>query len=353
MAETRLRTNLEATVEVVSPLHVGAGRGPLLADYDFAFERGIVWVIDQRKLAEGFSDEELRHGTPDVRLSRRLGPGRYADCASYSLPAAGSVANEILPCIKSVEGLPYLPGSSLKGALRTVLVSAASREEGLAPRPGELGLNQKYAAAAWERRLFGQSPNYDLGRGLLVDDSGPAPLERLGLARVTVYSLRGPELLSKGQGYSFHLETLRPGTVLGCRIGIGEEVLSHPKLGLLEKRRWIDDLPRLARERALELISGERAFYAGAGVRPLEQFYAQLAQLASDLAPDQFLLQMAWGTGWGAKTAGGALAEGGLLEDARARYRLGRQGAPFPKSRRLVEEGGAPSAPLGWVKVTL
>jgi CRISPR-associated protein Csm5 len=353
MAEADGRISRDITLEVLSPLHVGSGSGPLLADYDFALEGRVVWVMDQAKLLDRYDDEELRHGIPEVRLSQRLGPGRYAGCAAYSLPAPGTVGAEILPCVKSVEGYPYLPGSSLKGAIRGVLAWGACREGGLAPGPAELGPNPNYAAAQWERKVFGHTPNYDLMRALLVRDTGPVPLEQLELAQVSIYSLRGRELLSKGAGYRFCAEAFRPGTRLGCRLGVDRHLLNHPQLGLQERGSWLERLAPIARERAAELIAAEREFYAACGLRPLQQFYDRLKERAAGLKGNQFLLQMAWGTGWSAKTLGKALSGVGTFGELRDRYRLGRPGAVFPKSRRLVERGGVATEPTGWVEVTL
>ncbi len=353
MAEAPLCTSRQVTLEILSPLHVGSGSGPLLADYDFALEDRLVWVMDQGKLLEQYDDEELRHGVPEVRLSQRLGPGRYHSCAAYSLPVQGAVGNEILPCVKSVEGYPYLPGSSVKGAMRSVVGWAASRESGLAPSPAELGSSPKYAGAQWERRIFGRSPNYDLMRALLLQDTSPAPLEQLELALVSIYSLRGGELLSKGPGYRFSVEALKPGTRLDCRLSLDRYVLGHPHLGLTERAGWLEGLASIARERARELIAGEKEFYAACHLRPLQQFYDRLEDRAAGLKENQFLLQMAWGTGWSAKTLGRTLSGAGTFGEVRDRYRLGRPGAPFPKSRRLVERGGVATEPMGWVEVTL
>ncbi len=353
MAEQPPRVNRIATLEVLSPLHVGAGSEPLLADYDFAVERGAVWVMDPRKLLEGYDEEELRHGIPEVRLSKRLGPEGYRACAAYSLPVSGEVGNEIVPCIKDVEGRAYLPGSSLKGALRSVVGWAAAGESGGAPTGGELGRNAKCAGAQWERRVFGRSPNYNVMRALLVGDSTPAPAEQMELAGVSIYSLSGRELQPKGQGYRLSLEALRPGTRLTFRLGLDRYTLAHPDLGLAEKGRWLESLASICRERAMELIAGEKDFYTTYGPRPLLQFYRRLEDRAAGLGENRFLLQMAWGTGWGAKTLGAALTQGELFGEVRDRYRLGRSGAPFPKSRRLVERGGTAVEPLGWVEVTL
>ncbi len=336
MAEMTLRTNRLATLEVVSPLHIGSGAGPLLADYDFAVERGVAWVMDPAKMLERYDDEELRHGVPEVRLSRRIKPADYASCAAYSLPIPGAVGNEILPCIKDPRLQPYLPGSSLKGALRTVVAWAASSPGGGPPGPTDLGGNPKYAAAGWERRTFGPGPNYDLMRALLVDDTAPVPAEQMEMALVSVYSLRGEELVPKGVGYRFSVEALKPGTRLTCRLGVAEELFSRPSLRMGERRRWIEGLSSLARERASELIAGEKAFFARCRMRPLQQFYERLEQRLAGLGDNQFLLQMSWGSGWAAKTLGNSFSGSDSFGDVRARYRLGL-------ARRSLRAGGSSS----------
>jgi CRISPR-associated protein Csm5 len=352
MGETAIRVNLQATVELISPLHVGSGAGPLLSDYDFAAQRGVVWVMDQARLLERYTDEELRHGTPEIRLSMRLRPEEYAGCAAYSLPSQGDPGGQILPCIKTVEGRPYLPGSSLKGALRTVIAWEAART-GEGPKPEQMGRSAKYAASTWERSVFGRSPNLDLMRALLVDDTGPAPLESLELATVSVYSLRGEALESKGPGYRFSVEALKPGTRLNCRVGIGRGLFSEPSLGMAERRGWIEQICALGRARAAELIEAEVEFYSGCRLQPLTRFYRQLSDRLATLGENQTVLQLSWGAGWRAKTLGRALSDGEGFAGVRGSYGLGRPGAPFPKSRRLVERGGVPSEPMGWAEVTL
>jgi hypothetical protein len=62
-------------------------------------------------------------------------------------------------------------------------------------------------------------------------------------------------------------------------------------------------------------------------------------------------VQVAWGAGWRSKTVGAAFDDD-LLLDIQNRYRLGRMGMEFPKTRRLVETGEGPAMPLGWLQVT-
>jgi CRISPR type III-A-associated RAMP protein Csm5 len=94
----------------------------------------------------------------------------------------------------------------------------------------------------------------------------------------------------------------------------------------------------------------------------LREFYADLETTHAALPDGAFLLNIGWGSGWEVKTIGDllrtALGDDGFVQ-LRQRYRLGadpRTGqmhlnAPFPKTRRIAYEGGAPRWPLGWIKM--
>jgi CspA family cold shock protein len=111
-------------------------------------------------------------------------------------------------------------------------------------------------------------------------------------------------------------------------------------------------VPRHCRAFAAALIERETDFYAQHGPARLAAFYRELGSKLERLADNEFLLQMSWGTGWTSKTVGSALDQS-LIEEARRRYRLGRKGLTFPKTRRLVERGNTPQEPFGWVLVRL
>jgi CRISPR-associated protein Csm5 len=78
------------------------------------------------------------------------------------------------------------------------------------------------------------------------------------------------------------------------------------------------------------------------------------------LRPDEFLLQLGWGGGWDSKTFAHV-----LTKDRSAFYRVVKkyqpmdrqdsykQGARYPKSRRVVVQDEQAVFPLGWVKVKM
>ena len=154
------------TIETLSPLHIGTGN-TLRRGYDFDVHDGKTWVVNDETLAEllygyeGF--ESLVAGAP---LRDLLSSDDFqADSVLFRYvmdgePEAQSTNAEVREQIKDVWDRPYIPGSSLKGALRTALLYALYEVNNKSWSLDNLGRNAKYAAAPLERELLGQNPQY-------------------------------------------------------------------------------------------------------------------------------------------------------------------------------------------------
>lgn len=348
-------------IEVLTPLHVGSGEPNLTYDYDFAVDRGQVWVIDQARMLSRLSDDQLE-ASIDAKITHVLRPAQFRDCSRYSLVVPpGPVPQEIYPCVKDLRDRPYLPGSTLKGALRTALAwdrcAAESRllEAVSQPPPPGQRSGPKFAASPIEKRLFGPNPNHDLLRALSVSDCTGVDV-RPSLSAVSLLTLRGDSLAPKGPGFRFYVETVPPGARLLGTLRLDDYLFTPQaaRAGLGDKRSWIDEFDRACRSLATSLLRREIEFYSQARHSRAQQECERLRQVVRSLGDGQFLLQIGWGTGWASKTIGTRLPEASLAALVR-RFNLdrGRRHPVFPKTRRLVELQGSPSTPPGWVKITL
>ncbi|MFV9505486.1 MAG: type III-A CRISPR-associated RAMP protein Csm5 [Oscillochloridaceae bacterium umkhey_bin13] len=346
-------------VTTVTPLHIGAGGSDMLDDLDYvSAER--VYVIDHERMLAGLSSERLRLAEQAAPLRQLLGPEERQRYARYSLPnptGQGRVPR-MLGQVKDVFGRPYLPGSSLKGAIRTALAWALLRARDQPIGRGDLGYNPRFADDPLMSGLLGRNPYYDLLRTMQVADSAPAaPEQSLDLLQVALYSLRRDRLTPKGEGWAFFVEALRPGVELRLSLRLDDFLLAPEQARQVELegyetglRGWLGHCQAFS----AKVIAYEQSFYADYGPPALAAFYDDLAVQAEGLeAGREALLQLAWGAGWLSKTVGTALTADELAM-VRSQFRLGRNGVDeFPKSRRLVERGGGPSAPLGWVRLRL
>lgn len=355
-------------ITTLTPLHIGSG-AELLNEYDYAIYKGQTWRINDAALLEEQAIDdprlvEILMRTPPARLLRDSDYDptrawfRYVIRGTPRSQGEGAVLREQ---IKDIYDQPFLPGSSLKGALRTVLAWKRWEQLGLQLDPARLGRSKQWAAQEIEGQLFGPDPNHSLLRALQISDSQPVGVDRLLVLNVRVVSRSGK------MGAPIELEALRGDSELELTakldLALFSEWAKNHRLNLKGQEALLA-LPEIANEHARVLAQGELSWLqsvpntGGPG-----SFYQQLLNL--NLAPGQFLLQLGWGTGWNSKTLGSRL-EGLKLIQVVNQYRMSRfklsENARFPASRRFAmrwasaaagEKQESPGLPLGWVLATL
>ncbi len=355
-------------VSLISPLHIGTGT-ILLRDYDFKTVGSRTWVLNQDAIFADVFDRA--GGRPDWNLLA-LPPGQLVQdkelydgspFVRYGLEGTTTV-DQVREQIKDIYGQCYLPGSSLKGALRTVLMSHAIRSGRFQPDLSALGERREWAGQPWERAIFGPNPNQDLLRALIVADSEPLPRSPspLMLLNAQVFTRDGRP------GSPIVVEALKPDTVFQTTLRIDDYLLSEAARALRfgDRREWLMNLAQIANEISRARIEGEMRWYEGnPAFQNVLSLYRQLAQFRT--RGNAFILQIGWGAGWTAKSVGFWLPKA-AQDTLRRRYRLGRPpragrdwqpnlAQPFPRSRRLrarrTQTQVVPDWPLGWVLVEM
>lgn len=369
----KLHDTYHLTITTLSPLHIGTGN-TLRLGYDYVTYNGKTWVIDSAILADMLytqdpSDfERMVQGKPAGDLIR---PDEY-DPASplfrYVLPGtprAQSQGSLVQEQIKDAWDRPYIPGSSLKGALRTALafVGWQEREKQHSVRldPNQLHSNSKFAAQPLEAQvLFGKekSPYYDLLRAVQVSDSDPDLGRRLQLINVKVISRDQP-------GSPIELEAV-PGDVTFTATLALDGYLRKSAANSLEWQKdqllWLKNIPVVVNRFSSPRIAREKERWLNTQPN-LWSFYHELEHRPLD-PHTEFYLQLGWGGGWDSKTFGGVLTqEPEVFAAIVKKYgnKIIRQGTyqpgNFPKSRRVMVRGEGyrekPTKPLGWIKVKM
>lgn len=356
-------TLFDVEVTLLTPLHIGTGR-ELLLDYDYAVRDDRTWRIDEDALLEAQDvDDPAIAGqlarTPPAQL---LDKGDFCEDSPFFLyvlqgrPRSRQRGAQLREQIKDARQRPYLPGTSLKGALRTALAWHGFGALKMRPDARQLGRRPKWAAQRIERSILGQDPNHDLLRALHVGDSAPVGTERLMLVNAQV-------LTRRGSGAPIEAEAVQSNTTFCLTVKLDEALFSRwaHRLNLGTRQDWLRRLPAVVRAHTANRVKVERQWYAGRPDAQIAQrFYKELANL--NLSENACVLQIGWGGGWHSKTLGSRLqADGRFMEGIIGDYRLARgrrrQGDPFPKSRRAVvrvargKDGRAverPGVPLGW-----
>ncbi len=380
------RFRLELTT--LTPVHVGAGsEKELLRDYDFVPRGKDIWVMSVEKMLEAIPDHMLKRGL-DPQIRNLVKDSDYEKCLAYKLALVGDVPRQIKEQMKDAHQRPYLPGSSLKGALRTAILNAhyAGR---LSTEPFVDRRGERQEAVRWdsgsqhqllgkkanafqpiEKHYFGAEPHTDLFRALRVTDCSPTTEIRMLACQVVTYSIRGGRLVPgtrrmgpRDETLQVWVEAIPHGVVLSGELAIDNYTLDNPELsGFRGKEDWLRGIGAACRSTTEKLIAGEIQFCASYGLSPMADLYRTLERTVHSYRDkdDEFVLPLSWGAGWLAKTVGSRLSPEDRNTVARV-YRLdrGRNAGIFPKTRRAVIIAGQrpgdpqPAGLLGWVKARL
>lgn len=383
------------TLEVLTPVHVGSGETVYALEYlrdgntlhvvhpdrwtnwleqqPERAQRYIDWVeatlqADPKKLAlTGFVRNRLKIADPGA-VAKQV--RRYAvqmeGC--YEPPAERGFRAHL----RDGQNRAYLPGSSLKGAIRTALLEDILLDEHNLNRlliqplqqvqavsnPNERREVNKLRQAlrgVWQRmeqealRGGEQKANYDLLRFVLVSDSEPfAP---------DMVSLRLVRSEGTNRNTDTWIEAIRPGACTRFTLCFQPDA-PLAQLGLAEELDaylQCETLLEVLAERAERRLQPEQAYPYPPAVQKV------LEDLLERNRPDAPLLCVGWGQGYLGTTVMGLVQDEQPKEYQRqiekmkpALPRLGQgvQPSRFPKTRRAVRDGqGSALFPLGWVQL--
>lgn len=131
----------QVVMRTIGPVFVGSGRKIEKKEYLFLNRRrvGIPDIpllyaeLQKRKKTDAFEEYLLGKGKISLTQwleNQQICPADLDGLMKYTLDCGDAVLDkganklQILECIKDAYGMPYIPGSSLKGMLRTVLLGA-------------------------------------------------------------------------------------------------------------------------------------------------------------------------------------------------------------------------------------
>lgn len=356
-----LKRNLTVKITLLSDLHIGTGTD-LINGLDWiAGPDDAVYVADHATIAGEILDRAVADGKDELAVinvisgmklndlvdAGWLGATDFQDRSLFPYRLRGRPATvQIREQIKTVHRELYLPGSSLKGALRTVIATAAAKELQPNVAVDRLDRRRTWAARPVEQTLFGKDPNHDFMRLVQVSDSGPVSLEQLRLRRAHIYPTASQTGRGRSRGLDIDLEAVVKGTEFTLSIHMPLELL-EPSSGGFEMRRaeelkdwerrrkWLERLAQHGRAYARQLLIDEVTYFqTRMDVPAVHRFYDNLATRFSELQKNQFLLPLGWGGGWHTKTLNQYLKQDTQnFERIAKQYRLDPTGDRQPGDR--------------------
>jgi CRISPR type III-A-associated RAMP protein Csm5 len=392
MTATPLLSN-KLHLKTLSPLHIGDGRK--LKAVDSIFQDGWLYALDENKVVAWVAQDIKRTsmfsaavgGDPrQIRMRdvfTRLGVNDWRQFVAYQVQVeAGSFPKEVATFIKTPDNQPYLPGSSLKGSLRSSwLRGIAIEDKALRSNINQMVFDaadsKKSASQDIEAEVFTVSSvprdkrsNYDINRLMQLRDSEPLPLSDLRVIEAKVISTINKGSLRE-KSYSIFIEALAPGVQVDLLLEWQTYLLgeSASQLGFRSLLRRIVYLPEYCRAASLNIMDQERDFYSRHGERELAAWFEEKINLYSKRSDFVFPLPLGWGSGYDAKTITDLLDDEifrkvvetykytrGLRKPGRNHDTDWLGAAESPKSRKVAkrrERGQDIYEPIGWVELSI
>ncbi len=388
-------------IRILSPVHTGTGNE--LGQWDIVEDKGVVYVIDYNKIKidpnQLFKDIEKGKSIKEILDKHRI---RYEDVEKYYIrkDSRTFTGRGIREQIKTVNNQPYIPGSEIKGAVRTAILwwlvkndnqlkhkladslqkTISQIREEIRKKPND----SRKIKSKWETRIddeitkivFGDEPQKDILKALYIGDLEPLQLDNLRVVETKIMSITNNVVywkdfrnirnsLQSKDGTSTFIEGLQPGIFTSSQIKVEDYFWKSDRdnrLGFSTKKNWLDvkQLISICKEFGKAIWNQERTFYKNLNsneINEIKEFYKDYNSL--NLTDNEFLLAIGWGTGQRAKTVFSLLEER-LQKDLRYTFNLGKftreNGRrkiifPYSKTRKIVFENGEPKYPFGWIKV--
>lgn len=256
----------QLTLTAVGPIHIGNGQTIGKKDY-FNLDGKTLGILDVERFFDELNPDEREeyceflerdsHVGLDEFLSRRQ---KFRSCAhanvKYSIEATLSKSRrgdpqylEARAFVKDGEGRPYVPGSSVKGMIRTALLTHVIQNNRAGYMPlydGRKARNREDCAKACraiERKAFwregptGDADDFDIMRYISVSDSQPLSTADLAFAKKYDKFSRGDSGRHKrnmgklsdyeGNELNIYRECLKPGTKLEFSLDVDDRIDAH------------------------------------------------------------------------------------------------------------------------------
>lgn len=307
---------LNITLRALAPVFIGSGESLNKKEYIFDAQKGMIYFPDLPRLVTFLKSHSLLSKYEDYLYQQRrndfrlflkfngIGEADYPAFVSYGI-AAGEAAQapnfrEVLTFIKDSAGHPYIPGSSVKGAIRTALAARLIKEGRWDSSRREItGADSSVNARKFlareadrlEKRIFYRlgikdsrsgreslDPVNDLMRGISVSDSAP-----LSFATLTLTGKYDRKPDGSENRLPIFREALKPGSEARLTMTLDTNMLA--KAGLNAK----------SIEAALHGFADEH--YAN-----FEQLFAENPDDATESAQQGVDMILGGGTGYVSKT---------------------------------------------------
>ena len=365
-----INQGIKLGLEIVTPTQAGSGE-ELFNELDYIQRGNDLLIVDQIKsfnaVANGNQDLD-KLLTSGSRLSDLVNTvGQDFGYRLAWLSGKQKTPEKFREHVKDAMNQPYIPGSAIKGAVRTACIAEILRAmpnksyEHLLPKKNHKGKPpaSKWASSALINELIGKDAKQDLFRVLKVNDA-LFNNDDLRLGDIRWLNEKRWRSMSKKRSFpewqyadGIYVEVLQTSSLAVFSMQWDGFLLNNMDKWK-QKDSVIQVLPKgfeSLRERlnshAKYRLEHEIEFYQQQGKHQPKQECERIKALI-ETERDAAFMQLSWGSGWRGMT--GDWLQNEQLQSMRDLYKLGGEHRDFPKTRRLLVSG-EPKYPLGWIKL--
>ncbi|MCX8042623.1 MAG: type III-A CRISPR-associated RAMP protein Csm5 [Desulfobacterota bacterium] len=359
-----IRETYTCRITTITPVHIGSGN-VLRENIDYIADKktGRVTGLNMRKVfqtVEQMKSADLlsfvaaceKGDINDWFKKTKLNPKDFATFQGTF--NTSEMPKEIREQQRNGFGIPYFPGSSLKGAFRTaIIVKLADAKKDLQCLIATK-VNPKFADQKIIKSLLGDDPNRNLMRCISVGDAlFKTATPKIGLAKIAS--------MKKKNGFDYKpfaiaVECIRENENSEFQMSIDTYLLGDEQYRCLnfKQKLTFDFIREAIFEFTKKIIDHEIKFCEEKlNHNELATFYKNTLPLQlKNLKQNEIILNLGWGIGWEGMT-GGLLTEDLLNENIRKNLKLAphRIDFPFPKTRKIAQVDNK-ITPWGWIKIT-
>jgi CRISPR type III-A-associated RAMP protein Csm5 len=377
------------TIETLTPVHIGSGR-TLQKNVDFIFFSNLkekpIALIDEEKIFRilgeknfGLWMKAIEEKADILPLLRKEKPDVCPQDVQYRstyTKEANILKGELYEHIHNASAKPYLPGSSIKGAIRTgMIASLIKQEKKFVQNKDNLGrFNPRHNCFEYKDNKIikhfvaddaeKKQQNKDIFRFLHIGD---AVFQRTEAIMVNTFSLK-KNGWEKREALSQWTECIPSGEKSALRINFPEQTLYNRKeqevqnkiTGFIGKNHHFlkaKELFKIINQHTKHLLNKEIDFINQQNDIALENYAIALnkiSEIAENCGENSCVLRVGKHSGFQFMTGGWQqeLMEENSLKDLKRYVRRATRTPeflPLPKTRRFTNNGN----PIGFVKLTI
>lgn len=365
----------QINIETLTPVHIGNGVF-LLKESDFVSgkedEKDYNYIVDVRKVLDLIGLEHLndwmavieRHTQDTTNFIRQYKKDvQLIEFAKRKILSLSSVNPDetLKECLHDGRGLPYIPGSSIKGAIRTAIVANMVAKSNLSNLAKKVVYGKEISADWVEKDFFGKNVRDDLFRFLQIGDAYFPKDSEISI-RMENLNIREKSIKLRDKSKSQLVEAIDSKKQSCFQLKLSNQLYQWAKQhydgfkALPASMDSCQDLFKMLNSHTKKLVENEIGYWEKKSEThdDAEDYINTMKDLCKKIEAcregEECILRIGHGSGWTFIT--GAWAKkldnfADIVDKARPNNENYKK-YDFPKSRRLDEKSGV----LGFVKLS-